>query len=70
MSELAQPIAVLLAVAAAAGYLTYRVLLRRRGQCGDCGRCERASASDGAPAVGSCKEARGLRSPGLRVIQR
>jgi len=69
MSELAQPIAVLLAVAAAAGYLTYRVILRRRGGCGDCGRCERASG--GPSATGACsKSEKGLRSPGLRVIQR
>ena len=66
MAEYAQALAAFAAVAAAAGFLTYRVILRRRGKCGNCARCERALGPDGQPMAGGG----GLRSPALKVVQR
>jgi hypothetical protein len=73
----AQPILVLLSIAAAAAWLTARWLIRRRSGCtGDCSRCVAH-----APNAGPCRTpsrpahhpphrpATGIRSPGLQVLQ-
>lgn len=72
LQALLQQLATLAAVALAAGWLTARWLLRRRSECGGaCARCEGASACEkAASAVPPAREpARGVRSPGLHVIQ-
>lgn len=69
---LLQQLAALLAVGAAAGWLTARWLGRRaRADCGGaCGRCEGASACKTAAegAISRADPPRGVRSPGLRVM--
>lgn len=69
----AQPVLVLLSVAAAAAWLTARWLIRRRSGCtGDCSRCV-AHAPDAGPCRSSLGPTHhpnhGIRSPGLQVLQ-
>lgn len=74
-AELAQYAAAFVAVAIASGWLTVRVLRRRKAGCaGSCGRCERAlsGACEGsaAPAENPAKaDGPGIRSPELQVLR-
>ena len=70
---LLQQLAALAAVAVAAGWLTVRWLRRRaEASCeGACSRCEGKSSCKSAAegAISPQTPARGVRSPGLRVMQ-
>ncbi|MEZ4385505.1 MAG: hypothetical protein R3A79_29535 [Nannocystaceae bacterium] len=74
-AELAQYAAAFVAVAVASGWLTFRVLRRRKAGCaGSCGRCERAlsGACEGsaAPPRDPAKaDGPGIRSPELQVLR-
>lgn len=73
LHALLQQLAALAVVAVAAGWLTARWLGRRaRADCGGaCSRCEGASACKTAAegAISPAEPPRGVRSPGLRVMQ-
>lgn len=78
LQALWQQLAALAAVAVAAAWLTARWFARRRGECGGaCSRCthaceraEGAISPPGAARVGAPPDPpRGVRSPGLRVVQ-